>query len=582
MADTSDRVETDTDVLVIGGGLAAAFAAIKARESGARVTLVDKSFFGRSGCSAVASGIMRAFFPGDNLDQWVANSGGGKTTRPFVDEKLLRKVTLLSGQLIREMDEWGVRWITDGSDFRRVGSVDVGEGLANVMMDGGGPAMMMAVRAAALHRNVRVFNRVLVNDLLTEGGVMGAPVVGAIGIHSRTGHVYVFRCRTVVMATGPLMVPFHQRDGAGRGRGMPIDLAGDGHAAMLRAGTIMGKLELGSAAIVPWGFYCAPGLEPLLAIGGRDIFVNAEGDRFLVGNDVNRDMRARSALGLSFLRELREGRGPVYLDIRHLDFNQRRLLRQVIPIVLSNFESAGFDITRDRIPYSIIVMATHSVGGGGATLNERMATSIPHLYAAGNCTDGAYMSMQQNLTDCAAMGYWAGIHAAQEALSITASSPDAAQIKALSHALSAPLRQSSGTSYAAAKERIQALYSEKFGMTLDARRGEEILSVLDLVIEEELPRAKASDVRDACRLHSLSNFVQVLKAVLTVIIHRTESRGNVVRDDYPMVDNERWLKYTRLRKEADGSLVVWDEPVARHIAVAERLTRHSFFASAHA
>ncbi len=44
------------DVLVIGGGAAGAMAAIRAREAGADVLLVDKSVFGRSGCAALASG----------------------------------------------------------------------------------------------------------------------------------------------------------------------------------------------------------------------------------------------------------------------------------------------------------------------------------------------------------------------------------------------------------------------------------------------------------------------------------------------------------------------------------------------
>ena len=54
------------DGMSIGGGIAAAFAAYKARRSGARVLLVDRSYFGRSGCSALASGIYPSYMPGDN------------------------------------------------------------------------------------------------------------------------------------------------------------------------------------------------------------------------------------------------------------------------------------------------------------------------------------------------------------------------------------------------------------------------------------------------------------------------------------------------------------------------------------
>jgi succinate dehydrogenase/fumarate reductase flavoprotein subunit len=39
----------EADILVIGGGIAGCFSAIKAREQGAKVILVDKGFTGKSG-----------------------------------------------------------------------------------------------------------------------------------------------------------------------------------------------------------------------------------------------------------------------------------------------------------------------------------------------------------------------------------------------------------------------------------------------------------------------------------------------------------------------------------------------------
>ena len=573
---------TETDVLVVGGGLSAAFAAVKARETGARVLLVDKAFFGRSGCSAVASGVMRAFLPGDDLDLWIKNSGGGATTRPFVNNELLRKVTLLSGEIIREMDEWGVRWLKHGAEYQRVGSVDVGRGPANVMMEGGGPAMMMAVRGEVIRRGVEVVNRVLVNDLLTADGKMpsGAPVVGAVGMDTRTGQVHVFRARTVVMATGPMMVPFHVRGGAGRGRGMPIDLAGDGHAAMLRAGATLGKLELGSAAVVPWHMFAAPGLEMLLALGGNGIFVNALGERFMVATDVNRDMRARSAVGLSMLREMREGRGPVYLDISDFTPDQMRLLYTVIPIVMRNFEAVGFDPARERTPYSVIVTSTHSVGGGGAAVDDRMATSVPRLYAAGNCTDGAYMSMQQNLTDCASMGYFAGTNAGAEAKSASALPPVAAQVEAFVEALQAPSKRRQGPSYPELRQRIHDLFANTMGMVFDRSRCENILSILNTFLKEELPQAAAAEARDVCRIHSLRNFAETLCAVVTAVNHRTESRGNVLREDFPLIDNQHWLLHTRLKRDGAGGFEIWDEPVKNANVVPPTAAPHPFFAEA--
>jgi succinate dehydrogenase/fumarate reductase flavoprotein subunit len=372
------------------------------------------------------------------------------------------------------------------------------------------------------------------------------------------------------------------REGPGRGRGMPIDLSGDGHAAMLRAGAVLGKLELGSAAIVPWHFFAAPGLEILFGLGGTDIFVNARGERFLSGTDIRRDMRGRSSVGLAIAREMREGRGPVYLDVTGMSAAERRLVQRVIPIVVRNFEAAGFDLGRDRIPYSVVVMSTHSVGGGGAAIDERMATSLPRLYAGGNCTDGAYMSMQQNLTDCAAMGYWAGQNAGEEALENDALPLRETQVERYAMALTQPLRRTGGTAYTVLRERIRDLYATRMGMTIDADRGRDIEAFLDALIRESLPEASATDARSLCRIHGIRNFCETLRAVVVAVLHRTESRGNVLRSDYPMIDNEGWLKYTRVRRLTDGTLKVWDEPATGAPSGTAGVSIHPFFAEGHA
>ena len=53
----------ETDILILGGGLAGCFAAINAKECGADVVLVDKGSLGRSGFSCMISGLLRQFDP---------------------------------------------------------------------------------------------------------------------------------------------------------------------------------------------------------------------------------------------------------------------------------------------------------------------------------------------------------------------------------------------------------------------------------------------------------------------------------------------------------------------------------------
>jgi len=99
--------QLQTDVLVIGGGIAGAFAAYRARQAGAGVLLVDRSYFGRSGCSALASGVYPSYMPGDNVDDWVKGYGAG----PLVNQPLLVKSLPVMYEHLMTMDRWGVKWL---------------------------------------------------------------------------------------------------------------------------------------------------------------------------------------------------------------------------------------------------------------------------------------------------------------------------------------------------------------------------------------------------------------------------------------------------------------------------------------
>jgi len=69
---TAENV-VDSDILVIGGGMAGCFAAIKSREQGLDVTLVDKGYVGKTGATHLSEGDLRVFNPewGHNLNIWM-------------------------------------------------------------------------------------------------------------------------------------------------------------------------------------------------------------------------------------------------------------------------------------------------------------------------------------------------------------------------------------------------------------------------------------------------------------------------------------------------------------------------------
>jgi len=577
----SERHEIQADILVIGGGIAGAFAAIRAREKGADVVLVDKAFFGRSGCSGLASGVYGVYMPGDDLNAWV----DAACSTPLVNRRLAEKAIVRSYELLKEMDQWGVKWIKEGGKIIRESGG--GSGLpfkTNAMMAEGGPQMMMVLRGAALKKGVRVVNRVMATDLLTSDGQLPTEqaVVGAVGIHTRNGEPWVFKAKATVVATGPYLFPYAP---VGSGfYGMPINSSADGIAMMLRSGAILGKMEFGGGSLRPSEFYCAPALEMLGGLGCR--FVNDQGEDLLsMGGrkgkyEHENVMRGRrSALSNAIVKETNAGR-KVYLDATHFTPEQHRLAKQVVPIVIHNFERAGYDLSRDRVPYCSTFAGTSGISGGGARINERCETSLPGLYAAGNSTDGAYISMGQALPGCSVLGAWAGENAADYVKGCEGVMAHPAQVEKLEAEALSPLRLKEGTTFGAVHQDLQSLLNDVIDHVLNQANLEKGLEEIQRIKAEQLPRIKAGDLHELSKVNGLKNFVAVFEPALRVLLRRRESRGNVLREDCPEIDNVKWAKFTVCRRERNDQIKLWEEPIPEdgdHMPFEKKKSIHPFF-----
>ena len=573
--------EIQTDVLVIGGGIAGAFAAIKAREKGAEVALVDKAFFGRSGCSGLASGVYGAYMPGDDLDAWIKSA----CTTPLVNRRLAGKAILRTYDLLMEMDQWGVKWVKEGGKIVR--EFGGGSGLpfrTNAMMAEGGPQMMMALRGTALGKGVEVVNRVMATGLLTSDGERPTEgkVVGVVGVHTRSGEPWVFKAKATVLTTGPYLFPYAPM---GKGfYGMPINASADGIAMMFQAGAVLGKMEFGGGSLRPTEFHCAPALEMLGGLGCR--FVNDRGEDIIstAGRQGKyshaAEMRGRrSALSNAIVKEMKAGR-RVYLDATHFTPEQHRLVKQVVPIVMNTFERAGYDLSKDGIPYGSTFAATSGISGGGARLNERCETSLPGLYAAGNCTDGAYISMGQALPGSSVLGAWAGENAGEYVQGCGDIPVDRSQIEELTREALAPLGVAQGVTYGEVHRKLQRILSEDVDHVLSGTNLTRALEEIRQIRAEALPRLKAAEPHELAKVNGLKNFVVAFEPALAVLLRRKESRGNVLREDYPEIDDVEWARFTVCRKEIDGGLKLWEEPVPEdddHLRVERRKVVHPFF-----
>lgn len=541
----------ETDVLVIGGGITGAFAAWKARQSGAEVLLVDRSYFGRSGCSALASGVYPVYMPGDDVDAWVRAFGG-----PLVNQPLLRKSLPVMYEHLVTMDRWGVRWVKQGDRIVRMGAP--GRSFENgAWMAEGGPQMMMSVRGGVLQSGVRVLNRIAITDLLTADGQLPTQgrVVGAVGFHVRSGASYVIRARATIVCTGPYKFPYPSPGGT-LGY-MPVDLSGDGIAMMLRAGAQLSRLELGGINLNPDGLLCAPGLESLMPSAAK--WVDKTGRRFLRDYDPQRmEMTSRALLYFAIAHEKKQGNVPA-MDLSQIAPERLRLLRAVIPIIMSNYEGAGYDVTKEAIPYTYQVAGTSGIFGAGARVSERGETTLSGLYAAGTCSDMAYLP-GGHLSFCSVTGQWAGEAAAAYALEARGAPVSSDQVERAVRAIREPLDRADGLSYEEVHGRLGELLVQKVGLVLHGKRLEAALEALLEIRANDLPRLRARDPHGLAKVWGLFQYTQVLEATLRAYLYRTESRVAFLREDFPVIDNVNWLRIVLVQRQGN-TLKLWDEPI---------------------
>ncbi|MBM2832204.1 MAG: fumarate reductase/succinate dehydrogenase flavoprotein, partial [Dehalococcoidia bacterium] len=277
MAD--DVVMRGIDVLVIGGGLSGTFAAIKAREAGAAtVVQVDKASVGRSGCSAFGAGVIRTFFPHeDDRDKAVYESV--LRSHFLCDQERLDQHLDDVYSRIKEMDGFGVEFEkTPDGKFDRI----LARGIYRRVMFRGGYRMMETMRRAAIEKGVKVVDRVMITDLLTDAGRAG----GAIGFDTGSGQVREFHARSVVLATGRGFMK-------GRRPGHR-NVTGDGLAAAYRAGVTLAGMDSSVPNTGPAHYDIGPGNNMYLGAGG--ILVNSDGRRFVEIFDPA--LKERSELGI--------------------------------------------------------------------------------------------------------------------------------------------------------------------------------------------------------------------------------------------------------------------------------------------
>ena len=609
-----NRVESD--VLVIGGGIAGPWAAIEAARRGVRVALVEESdniSSGPSGCDHWGPALDN---PCSKItpDEYVEIVDAG--TRGYING-VMEYINCSDGyRAMLELEKMGGKIRDDADEFKGAPFRDEETKLLFAYdyenrhtIRVWGQTFKLALYGEMLRSDVDLYNRVYVTSLLTEGGRQGTHVVGATGVNVRTGEFYVFKAKAVVLCTGKASDRTYLYSGYRTAGLRAPNLVGSGFAMAWRAGAELTQLEgkrlTGISHHPAYGtgnprntwYPCtivdANGKEiPYVSLDGKTftsfeqrVNPSASGKRIIMpglptarnGKAIESDMPSCLSDRPEFDELVRKGeyKLPLYADMTKMSEYERRAIFGLMVaeegktwIVYRNLTQAGFDPDKDLLQHygdwfsqGGSLDATSRKGwtmstGCGLIVDWDLKTTLDGLYAAGDSVFGS------NFHSAAATGgRWAGAHAAAQAKKANAHEIHEPQVEQDKARVFAPTKRSEGIDWKDLNNGISSVLRTYFGEYVN----EELLKIgqtwLSELEEKEAKELVAQNPHELMRgLETLDQLTVAQIIVESAINRKASSRTlNFNRIDYKEADPPEWNKLVTV-KQSGGKTTVGERP----------------------
>jgi succinate dehydrogenase/fumarate reductase flavoprotein subunit len=561
----------ECNVLVIGGGISGLIAAIRATDFVDKVFLVEKAKVTKSGGSihshAYGSPAPEGGFE-RRLKEMVQRSAYLGDQAWF--EILLKEI----GDRLNDMEKWGVPFLQDEQGKKKSDAIR-GQSKGFVYL-ARGKQVMEVIAQEALKKGVTFIERVAITDLLTSDGnyPTDGHVVGAVGIHTRTGHFVAFKSKAVVIATGLISAKLH---------GFATDnLTGDGYAMAFRAGAEITGLEFGAQPFGLWnrrfggsgpGQFQHGGTKLVNRLGEEFLFKYEGASKEFIGFEGHFD---QSAICRAVAIENMEGRGPCYFDCRGWGQEKLNNMHKVLPMTMKAFDEpgVGVDLKKELVETNPMVGIYGISCQSGIRINTIGETLIGGLYAAGVAAYYGPGPGPQSL--CIVGGYRAGENAAKWAKEAEWANHIPDQVGTLQEVIFSPLQSEKGMSPGQLYYSINELVTP-WGASLfkHERRIVDVLSKIRQIAKDDLPRIMAKDNHELVKAAEARNFILLMELYNIAALERKESRMAHFREDYPYTDDRDWRKWILLKSDGTGGVKVNIEPVSLGCSaiMPERLTK---------
>ena len=554
----------ETDVLVIGGGMAGIFAAIKAKERGLDVSLADKGYVGKTGGTHYAEGDILYFRHerGHKKKEWIDTFS---VRCDYINNREWDEICLNeSKDRYEDLVSWGVQFYQkDGETYVFSGSGGVAYVSEDVTMVTRKYAPTL--RKKALEVGVRVLDRIMFCELLKQDG----RIVGAVGFNAISCDLYIFKARATVIATGGSSL----KSGT-----YPVHFwTGDGEAMAYRAGVEIASKEF---------MY---GMHYLRDVVRREEQAGKESG--VSGEIIDTSYRFPSAIGGGFSGwynrptltaegkpvvfpawEAHCGRAPLYIDFDSFSSGQWEWLREYFQrIGTGQPDKIGLDIFRGgKVMWPPSRVMTNSIFGGSGIwpVDKSCATAVPGLYAAGNscatmASGAMYAGMGFSLNHAAVTGNRAGLGAAEYATKSAEITIDGADLATVKKSVYAPIERKGGFSPGWLTQVLQGFTVPYFILNIKhEERLKAALTLVELLKNHLAPKLMAKDAHEWRLAQETKNMILIAEMRLRASLFRTESRGNHFREDYPRRDDPTWLAWVKL-KDVQGQMKLSKQPVPK-------------------
>lgn len=503
----------NTEILVVGGGMAGIMAAISASQFSDKVILVSKGLVGKSGNTLVSGGGIAAATDDENNTAEKFYEDIMKSGKGLAKSILAKKLAFDSEKIIKKLSQAGIDFIKDGESFHR--RKPPGHSIArNIPTNWSGISYLnrgltFSLPIAKLCRELKVQiveGLSLVEILQTDNKVYGALFL------DKEEQVIIYKTSNIILATGGFGYLFEQSNNTS-------DIFGEGLSAALNAGCKLQDME-------QIQFYPTMMFEPIKMTVSNPLFGigavlrNKKHEKFMHKYDENHEMATRDNMARGIFQEIQSGlgiNGRVYFDCRNIDPNK---LHNNYGEFCEFLAKKNLDPSKDLLLVSPCVHYTL----GGIAIDEEGKTNLRGLYAAGEITGGVHGANRLSgaaLMEAAVFGFQAGETAGKNIIVSDELEVVLPEIK----------RCTTSLNIDAMIKKIRKIMWDKCSLI---RNPEDLEIALEEIIlmQKKLPEGYSKEL---CKVRAI---LQISEVVIRSALERKDSRGAHYRTDAPTAKEE--------------------------------------------